>query len=430
MMDGQKVLAGGSWSFKGSPLLLKEVEQDVQPSEITFDIIQFLVKAYDVPLNKRTKSMAISMASKMGKFVEYDDSDPLGHFYPSFVHYDDLVAEGELPYGAWLRPLLLREGGFLIRKKRREFAKLSKAHQRRVKVEKLNGLADVRIPKRGRVDGLVVKAPTFDVPMFDVHSILEMDKVMNKLGYHDGHFVDAQGKSVGLAMLWREWVSVDIISTSSHHIDVVRGVFGDKEWKLTGFCGDQRKLDDSRDALDECGLQDIGYVGDLFTWWNKPAIPNDVMERLYFGVANVGWHNLFPNLEVCHLAFDASNSKPIKLTKLPIVRDASSEQDGEVSRVDVVKKIQAFRNKIVEVDMLELTEHMVSKRKELSLEPDKLLYAEELMWRQRSRICDLREGDQNTSYFHMKASRRRRRNAIKIFHDDDGRVVMEQQEIE
>lgn len=78
MLDKQKVLDNGPWSFDGSPLLLKEVDYEMQPSEITFDSIRFWVKAYDVPLSKCTKSMAISLDSKMGKFVEYDESDPLG----------------------------------------------------------------------------------------------------------------------------------------------------------------------------------------------------------------------------------------------------------------------------------------------------------------------------------------------------------------
>ncbi|KAL2899915.1 hypothetical protein RDABS01_024997 [Bienertia sinuspersici] len=37
--DKMKVLDNGPWSFDGSPLLLKEVERDVQPSEIMFDTI-------------------------------------------------------------------------------------------------------------------------------------------------------------------------------------------------------------------------------------------------------------------------------------------------------------------------------------------------------------------------------------------------------
>lgn len=64
--------------FDGAPLLFKEVEDGIQLSEIIFDTIRMWVKVEDVPLNKRTKSMAVKMASNMGKFVEFDESDPIG----------------------------------------------------------------------------------------------------------------------------------------------------------------------------------------------------------------------------------------------------------------------------------------------------------------------------------------------------------------
>ena len=42
------------------------------------------------------------------------------------------------------------------------------------------------------------------------------------------------------------------------------------------------------------------------------------------------------------------------------------------------------------------------------------------MWRQRSKIPWLRDGDRNTRFFHSKASQRRRRNYITKLHDANG----------
>ncbi|KMS96531.1 hypothetical protein BVRB_8g202020 [Beta vulgaris subsp. vulgaris] len=170
MSDKMKVLEEGPWFFDGSPLLLQEVEEGIQPSEIVFDTMRWWVKAEDVPLNKRTKSMAVSMASCMGRFVEFDESDPigwckymrfrvdvqldkplrrgmriatangskwikfkyeklmdlcfacgkLGHNYSQCMKYDDVTPISELPYGLWLRGTPTRKKRTVDSKKEEE----------------------------------------------------------------------------------------------------------------------------------------------------------------------------------------------------------------------------------------------------------------------------------------------------------------------
>jgi hypothetical protein len=61
---------------------------------------------------------------------------------------------------------------------------------------------------------------------------------------------------------------------------------------------------------------------------------------------------------------------------------------------------------------------------------DELLYCEELMWLQRSCINWLKEGDQNTKYFHRKAAGRAKKNTIKLLRKHDGQTTKDRMEIE
>jgi hypothetical protein len=58
------------------------------------------------------------------------------------------------------------------------------------------------------------------------------------------------------------------------------------------------------------------------------------------------------------------------------------------------------------------------------------MYREEMMWLQCSRINWLKEGDQNTKYFHQKARWRARKNRIKQLRKGDGNWTSDQQEMQ
>lgn len=94
---------------------------------------------------------------------------------------------------------------------------------------------------------------------------------------------------------------------------------------------------------------------------------------------------------------------------------------------NVVKEIEKSRTR------LEDLMNMNADRKEIRKESehlDELLYREEMLWRQRSRIDWLREGDRNTQFFHQRAIWRARKNKIKGLVDSTGVKQTEQKVME
>jgi hypothetical protein len=58
------------------------------------------------------------------------------------------------------------------------------------------------------------------------------------------------------------------------------------------------------------------------------------------------------------------------------------------------------------------------------------LSREEIMMKQRSRLDCLKEGDQNTSFFHSKARERAQVNHISALRKEDGTIVTSQEGME
>ncbi|GLT98303.1 hypothetical protein SLE2022_203980 [Rubroshorea leprosula] len=67
-------------------------------------------------------------------------------------------------------------------------------------------------------------------------------------------------------------------------------------------------------------------------------------------------------------------------------------------------------------------EHLEAVEKELR----DLQKQEEVYWKQRCRVQWLKEGDKNTSFFHTRASERRKKNFISELQSVDGQIVRDQ----
>lgn len=171
------------------------------------------------------------------------------------------------------------------------------------------------------------------------------------------------GRRGGLVMFWRREANVQIIYAHSNYIDV-RVFDAEKEWRLTGFYGEftwarkylswhrlrtlnaqhslpwivlgdfneilsneekeggnQRPLRYMQ-AFQEALLDDLGFVGDKFTWQR-----GRIRERLDRGVVNDTWRQIYPNAAMVHMGYSDSDHRPILL-----------DTEYHMARSDVVRQ--------------------------------------------------------------------------------------------
>lgn len=77
------------------------------------------------------------------------------------------------------------------------------------------------------------------------------------------------------------------------------------------------QIEQFRAMMDDCGLQDLDYVGDMFTWSNCQMASDQINERLDRFIANESFCQLFPQWSVNHLNWARSDHRPIMLHVSP-----------------------------------------------------------------------------------------------------------------
>jgi endonuclease/exonuclease/phosphatase family metal-dependent hydrolase len=63
-----------------------------------------------------------------------------------------------------------------------------------------------------------------------------------------------------------------------------------------------------QDTLSDCALEDLGFVGDPFTWKR-----GRIRERLDRVVINNAWSDMYPGAAVIHLDYTRSDHRPLLL---------------------------------------------------------------------------------------------------------------------
>jgi hypothetical protein len=223
-----------------------------------------------------------------------------------------------------------------------------------------------------------------------------------------------------------------------------------------------------RDCLFDCGLEDLGYIGNKFTWKH-----GQVRERLDRAVSNGGWASLFPLTGVHNLTSSGSDHRPILvdtetyavktrskgrrrfegrwlneekvndivsnawvhsppnapvMAKLATVHSELHEWDRKVLKAPQ-KKVKDLTKELDQLLNGPMDEDTTQRQKEITRQIEVALEQEEVHYMQRSRANWLMHGDRNTTFFHNYVKKRWKRNTILKLKDGDGNWIEGNEEI-
>ncbi|KAA3464886.1 reverse transcriptase [Gossypium australe] len=312
-------------------------------------------------------------------------------------------------------------------------------------------------------------------------NISRMEKVRRRCGFFNGIDVPAEGSRGGLSLGWNGGHLVTLKSFSKNHIDVeIQEEEGKPCWRFTGFYGapekgglprEEARMEAFRKTLEECSLEDIGFIGLWFTWERGRTMERNIRERINRGVATDMWLQSFPNFSLWHLSHSFSDHCPLLVdtewggkrnspkrfrfeswwileesceTEIKKVweRSAGSYLNRLSSLANGLKiwakTIQSKRKgenerlnrKLKELNGEERSEEVLTEIMEVKLHLNMEIDKEERYWEQRARSNWLQVGDKNTSFFHKYAKQRRRINQIRGLQRFDGSFATNDREIE
>ncbi|KAK2663492.1 hypothetical protein Ddye_002066 [Dipteronia dyeriana] len=222
-----------------------------------------------------------------------------------------------------------------------------------------------------------------------------------------------------------------------------------------------------REALEDCGLEDMGFISPSFTWSNKMEGNYMIIKRIYRSFCNREWRGMFPHFSVRHIDFWSSDHIPLVLEFsagaqiIPLTRKGrrlffeecwtdDRECKGIVNSMgkgpvgsdvvdDILNKIENCGKILKSWNIKkrrELRKDIKAKREALAnackddityswkvvnilaASLDEALDYEERYWKQRAKMDWLKNVDRNSRFFHSKASARKTRNKIKGLLDD------------
>ena len=279
----------------------------------------------------------------------------------------------------------------------------------------------------------------------------------------------------------RSWDCLKFLNTQSELPWLCTGDFNkvlEAHEQFGGQSRSERQMDGFREAVQVCGLMDLGFIGLPYTWDNRQEGSNNVKVRLDRGLANPAFLDLFRDTKVWHvqttesdhccLLLECFRAKPSGRrarrrfryenmwrrdpSYTLAVESAWQEPDDQASMSQLANRLGELGRSLSDWDHTtfgSVRKNLAKLRKDLERirgqslgtgpsrderrvmkQISEMLSREEEMEKQRSRVEWLREGDRNTAFFQAKSRERAKCNQINALLRADGVRVSEQADIE
>ncbi|XP_074315711.1 uncharacterized protein LOC141651919 [Silene latifolia] len=263
------------------------------------------------------------------------------------------------------------------------------------------------------------------------------------------------------------WVELENFARNNNHPWLLAGDFNETQ-SLSERHGEDsnmaRRCETFNNWIENCEFIELAFSGASNTWGRGNSPETRQSARLDRALCNSDWGVLFENAMVRHLpAFQSDHcplfispngfvplnsiNKPFRfqacwmthenfkdfieeswptggnfLSRLELLstklKNSNSEVFGDIFRRkrSLIARIGGCQRELAKARQGNLIKLEAKLRKEL----DDVLAQEELLWYQKSRLEFIKDGDRNTSYFHVSTLIRRWRNRITSLKNDEG----------